>query len=219
MYIFVDESGDPGSKINQGSSQHLVIALVMFADEEEVRRARKALLDLKQKINKPPSFEWKFTRLSKSERLLFLKTAAEFNFKVRAVIFKKEEMEDVVREYFKGNYYKYALRSLLASENDPVSQAIVKIDTFGEHEYRQQLKDYFLLHLGKEHGDDYQLQELIFEDSKYDELLQLADLVAGSLRRSFDNKGSRDQVYRQTFIDKEEDIRVFQQVLSQHQSF
>ena len=35
MLVFVDESGDAGLKINQGSSPHFVVALVVFEDNEE----------------------------------------------------------------------------------------------------------------------------------------------------------------------------------------
>ncbi|MDP2952974.1 MAG: DUF3800 domain-containing protein [Chloroflexota bacterium] len=35
MLVFVDESGDPGLKLEQGSSTHFVVALVIFEDHDE----------------------------------------------------------------------------------------------------------------------------------------------------------------------------------------
>ena len=35
MLIFIDESGDPGLKIDAGSSRYFVIALVAFDDHDE----------------------------------------------------------------------------------------------------------------------------------------------------------------------------------------
>ena len=35
MLVFVDESGDPGLKPEQGSSTHFVVALVIFEDHDE----------------------------------------------------------------------------------------------------------------------------------------------------------------------------------------
>jgi hypothetical protein len=215
MHIFMDESGDPGSKITGGSSKFLVIAMVLFANDVEAAKARQALSDLKKTFKKSEKFEFKFTKLSRGERLAALKAVSEFDFKVRAVVYNKEEMTNLAREYFKGNYYKYALRSLMDDPAQETTQAVVKIDTFGEREYRQKLKDYFLLHLSQNKGKKYQLQELIFEDSKYDELLQLADLVAGSIRKSFDKRSPYNQDYRQVFIEKEEEISVFKEVLNQ----
>ena len=34
MLVFVDESGDPGLKLNKGSSAYFIVALVLFEEEK-----------------------------------------------------------------------------------------------------------------------------------------------------------------------------------------
>lgn len=35
MLVFIDESGDPGLKIEKGSSRYFTVSLVVFEDKEE----------------------------------------------------------------------------------------------------------------------------------------------------------------------------------------
>ena len=39
MLVFLDESGDPGMKLQQGSSEYFFVTLVIFEDNEEALRA------------------------------------------------------------------------------------------------------------------------------------------------------------------------------------
>jgi hypothetical protein len=209
--IFIDESGDPGFKIKEGSSQFFIVALVIFDDDKQVVAAREKLEQLKTKWDKAKGFEFKFTKLNKSHRLEVLQTALEFDFKIRAVIFDKVKMNELQLKHFQKNYYQYALRSLLNRSSIGIENAVIKIDTFSQEYYRRNLTDYFQKHIGG--GKVPVMEKLIFEDSKYDVLIQLADSVAGALRKSFERRGNDAEVYRNLIEDREEDIGVFHSVL------
>ena len=53
MLVFVGESGDPGLKIEQGSSRYFVVALVSFEDNDEALAAddRIALLRREMRLD------------------------------------------------------------------------------------------------------------------------------------------------------------------------
>ena len=53
------------------------------------------------------------------------------------------------------------------------------------------------------------MENLRFRDSKKDVLIQLADMVAGSLRRDFEHNTNDWNVYRKIIKNKEEDIWEF----------
>ena len=75
MQIFIDETGDPGFRIEDGSSRFFIVALVIFEDKSEADKARSALKNLKKEWKKKDSYEFKFTKLShfrKSEFFLIL---------------------------------------------------------------------------------------------------------------------------------------------------
>lgn len=211
MQIFIDESGDPGFLIEEGSSRFFVVALVIFEDDEQVRQARLALEALARRWHKPNKFELKFSKLTEAERVEALQVATKFQFKIRSVIFDKVRMNELQLQHFKKNYYQYAIRSMLDRPGINLSNSTLKIDTFGEDYYRDNLLNYFAEHVCDPH-DDSKCQ-LIFQDSKFDVLIQLADLVAGALRKSFEVTQDDAVIYREVIEDHEEDIRVFHSVL------
>lgn len=211
MQIFIDESGDPGFLIEGGSSRFFVVAVVIFEDDNQARLARLALEDLGTRWARPKKFELKFSKLSEAERVEALHVATKFSFKIRAVIFDKVRMNELQLQHFKKNYYQYAIRSLLDRPDYNLTNSTLKIDTFGEDAYRQGLVDYFTKHICN--PDDKAVCQLIFQDSKFDVLIQLADLVAGALRKSFEITHDDSQIYREVISDHEEDIKVFHSVL------
>ena len=53
MLIFIDDSGDPGFKINKGASAFFVIACVIFKDELEAEKSAVALKQFRRKLKFP----------------------------------------------------------------------------------------------------------------------------------------------------------------------
>lgn len=41
MLVFLDESGDPGLKLKQGSSQYFIVTIVIFEDKDEAVENKK----------------------------------------------------------------------------------------------------------------------------------------------------------------------------------
>jgi len=50
MLVFIDESGDPGLKIEKGSSRFFTIALVIFEDKEEALACDQRIKLLKREL-------------------------------------------------------------------------------------------------------------------------------------------------------------------------
>ena len=50
MIVFIDDSGDPGFKIEKGSSTHFTIAMVCFDDDLEAEKTAVAIKELKRKL-------------------------------------------------------------------------------------------------------------------------------------------------------------------------
>lgn len=53
------------------------------------------------------------------------------------------------------------------------------------------------------------MKNLRFRDSKKDVLIQLADMIAGSLRRNFEHNTNDWGIYRKIIKNREEDIWEF----------
>ena len=89
MLVFVDDSGDPGFKIDKGSSLVFVIACVVFDDELEAEKTAVVIKELRRKLKFPDSVEFKFNNSRKEVKELFLNTVNTYKFKIRCLVIVK----------------------------------------------------------------------------------------------------------------------------------
>ena len=80
MLVFIDESGDPGLKLESGSSAFFVVTLLYFEDLDEANRADAHVADLRKSFGFKPEFEFHFNKLKNVFRLEFLRRMAGFRF-------------------------------------------------------------------------------------------------------------------------------------------
>ena len=71
MLVFIDKSGDPGFKIEQGSSRYFVVALVLFEDNAEAEACDKRISLLGRELGYPEGFMFHFRDNSHKIRQAF----------------------------------------------------------------------------------------------------------------------------------------------------
>ena len=89
MLVYLDESGDPGLKIVQGSSRYFVVTLAVFQDEEETTAIDQRLNLLRRELHLNPLFEFKFNKCNKELRLAFLSAVAPYDFFYYGIVINK----------------------------------------------------------------------------------------------------------------------------------
>jgi len=204
MIVFIDESGDPGFKVSKGSSLHFVVALVIFDEELYAEEAALKIKKLRKKLKKSERFEFKFNKCSQELRKAFLNEIKSCQFRIRAIVFNKEKIYSSYLRVNKENYYNFALRQVLEHNNKTISNAKLRLDGRGEKEFRRQLTTYLRRHLNLRTKKI--IYNLRFRDSRKDVLIQLADMIVGSIRRCYDQQTKDHKVYREIIKHKEEDV-------------
>jgi len=208
MLIFIDESGDAGFKVEKGSSSHFVIALVIFDDELEAEETSLKIKKLRRDLNKSSKFEFKFNKCNKELRLLFLNTIKNCKFRIRAIVFAKDKIRSNHLRTSKASFYNFALAQVLQHNNNSILQAKIRLDGSGDKEFRQNLISYLRQQLNSE--EKQIMQNLRFRDSSKDVLIQLSDMVVGSIRKHFDKKSGDCEEYRKILRGREEDVWKFE---------
>ena len=193
MLVFIDDSGDPGFKINKGSTRFFVIALVIFNDDLEAEKAAVCVKDLKRKLGFPDDLEFKFNKSSRNTRVSFLKAINSFDFKVRSIIFDKTEIKSAELKNNKNSFYSYAIKMVLKHSHNFIIQAKVKIDGSGDRIFRKNFLTYLRRDLSVEKPI---LRHCKIVDSKGNVLIQMADMVAGTIRRSYDDSRGDAKIYK-----------------------
>lgn len=178
MLVLIDESGDPGFKLVRGSSSHFVIAMVIFDDEGDAEKASAAIRDLRGQLRLKTEF--KFAKSHDNVKDAFFDCVCAYPFRVRAVVVDKSAIYSGNLRTRKALFYNFFVKSLLEHDNGRLHDARVKIDGSGDRRFRNELNTYLRreLHEGK-------VRSVKFAESHRDNLIQLADMVAGAILRSY----------------------------------
>ena len=201
MLIFIDESGDTGLKIKEGSSPNFVIALVIFEDNEEALACDQRIKLLKRELNLPESFEFHFHRNSRRVRESFLRAVLPYQFFYYGIVINKTKL---FGEGFKNkeSFYKYACGLLFENAKEKLENATVLIDESGRELFKYQLASYLRKKFNTPEGKKH-IKKVKTQNSKGNNLLQLADMMAGAINRSLDGR-KKDQDYFRKIIKSRE---------------
>lgn len=207
MLVFIDESGDPGFKITKGSSRHFVIALILFREDLDAEETALKIKKLKRRLGKSDTFEFKFNKCNRKLRENFLIEIKDCGFSTRAIVFDKKSIYSNHLRLNKESFYGFSLRQVLEHNNNTIVNAKVRIDGRGERVFKKELSTYLRRSLNTK--TKKVMSNLRFRDSKSDVLIQLADMIAGSIRRYFDKSTTDWELYRKIISKKEDDVWLF----------
>jgi len=201
MIIFIDESGDPGFKTEKDSSPFLVISLLIFDNEEDSVETSQLIEAYRKKIKYTSSYEFKFRKTRKKIIVGLLESVKHCKFRIRSVILDKSQVK-LSKEIRNKALYYGLLIMVLEKYLDSQQDIKVRLDGIAERELRNAGRTYLRNHL-KERRIDFKLV-----DSKNDSLIQLADILVGSIRRSYIFSKHDTNIYKNIIKGKIEEERV-----------
>lgn len=184
MHVFIDDSGDPAFKLAQGSTRYFVIACAIFFEDVHAEKASVAIEKYKRDLNFGQGEELKFNKSSKKVRIKFLKSVANLDFVVRAIVVDKSF---ITSEYLKSDnksMYNFAIKEVLNKSSHLLIDARVKIDGRSGRLARQALNNYIRSQVNTQSEKSIKNVKLV--NSHSNNLIQLADMLAGAIRRSFE---------------------------------
>lgn len=178
MYVFIDESGDPGFKLSKGSSPIFVTSMVIFEDNLECDNASEIIANLRSELRVKPEF--KFNKVCNDYKDAFFSRVAGCRFKTRAVVVKKELIYSEALRTVKESFYKFFIRQMIQNNGGALRGAKIVIDGSGDRAFKQQFQTYLRRQL-----DGESVRSIKLKDSVKDPLVQLADMTAGAIARSY----------------------------------
>lgn len=207
MIVFVDDSGDAGFKLDKGSTRFFVIACVIFDDDLEALKTKVAIKEYRRKLKFPDDVEFKFFKSSEDVRKGFLEAVNPHKFRIRAIVIDKSKIRSNELKYNKSSFYSYAIKIVLQHSNNTIINAKIRIDGSGDRIFKKSFLTYLRKQLNSKQKKVMKNCKLV--NSQSDELIQLADMVAGSIRRSYDITKKDAPSYRNTIKKHVEDEWLF----------
>ena len=207
MLVFIDESGDSGLKIEEGSSRYFVVALVIFQDRDEAVACDQRIELLKRELGWQEG-EFHFNRNSHRIRLAFLQAVAPYDFFYYGIVLNKDPQKLWGAGFRdKQSFYKYACSLVFENAKEKLQNATVIIDKSGNLDFRRQLEKYLKRRINPVNSMKI-ISKVKMQRSHGNNLLQLADYVAGVINRSVQKKDVGNE-YKKVIAHREIFVQIW----------
>lgn len=186
MLAFIDESGDTGRKTNKGSSAYFVVSIVLFLDNDTAIQCDKRIDLLRSELNKSSDFEFHYSRNSANVASAFVDAVLPYDFVIFSVAIDKDPGKLYGNGFnVKDSFYKYACHMAISNALPALDNAVVVVDKSGSATFQQSLAKYLK---AKFNTTSLKIKKVKQQDSKKNNLLQLADYAASITNRKLQNK-------------------------------
>lgn len=181
----VDEAGDASLNFEKGASRYLVVAVVAAQDADALR---SVLIDLRKRENFSETFEFHFNSLASAKlREKTLTALRNADFMAWALVVDKTSIPFALRDLSGMEFYLYFVAELI--NRIPVEyrrKGTLILDEFGSaNTALVKLKRTL-----KNHNIKHEFSRIFFRRSRSEDLIQVADLVAGAILRRDAKKDS-----------------------------
>jgi Protein of unknown function (DUF3800) len=206
MLVFIDDSGDAGFKLDRGSSKHFVIACVIFDDNLDAEEAALKIKRLRRSLNWRDDHKFKFNKTSKTIRVAFLNDVKNCKFRIRAIVADKSTIRSPELRRSKNKFYNYTIKEVLSKSEGSIKDGRIRLDGHEDRAYKKAAMTYFRQQANPRGGV---IKDMKFVNSKSDSLIQLADMVAGSILRTTQTDKTDSSDYLKVIQKRVEDIWYF----------
>ena len=198
-FLYIDESGS--TTLKNAASNHLIIGTVLVLDHENLTSLTDAMNEFRTKLGWKELQEIKFMLTKKSIILDLLKFIQPFEFKVYGLVIDKRKITTLQHLEDDKSLYNYAIKELLIRLE--LTDTVIFIDGVAHKRQAERIRTYLRQNL-RQHG--VVKSKIRFVDSRKEVLIQLADVIAGSIARSYNERKANNKEFIKLLEPKIEDI-------------
>lgn len=183
LNAFIDESGTNALESGKPNTSHLFICVAVLVEENNIQLVREGIKSISDNFNNGSEIKSSKIGPNFSRRIKFLNIVRELPFTFVSLIVNKNNIHKDSGLKFKPTYYKYISRLLynrIVSDNYNLR---IIADEIGSVEYINSVESYFN---ERKFPDLFTKVDYSMCNSQDEPLIQLADLIAGSLTYCFD---------------------------------
>ena len=189
-YAYIDEFGAFGFNFeNEGCSTHFIVTAIIV-DECDIPEITEKVEQIRNKYF--PNGEIKSSRIGKNhrKRISILNEIKLLPFKIFALVCDKQKIFEQSGLRYKQPFYKFINNLVYQELRSSFSNLVIIADEVGENDYLQSFAKYIKAHEVPLSLFDKSLFR--FENSKDNLIIQIADIVSGSLAYNYDEHKKRE---------------------------
>jgi hypothetical protein len=195
QFIFIDDSGDPG--LTNSSSSHFIIAAVVVVCADELDNITKVIDEYRNELGWAVLHEFKFNSTKKTIIVELINRVNKYSYTTYAMVLDKKEIpvnRDIID---KDSLYYFVIKELLLKLD--LESPVISIDGRIGRKYIQKVRTYLRKKLNENGITDCKIS---FFDSRKNSLIQFADIVVGSIARSYQPDKTDNMKYKKLLEDK-----------------
>ncbi len=206
LYAYVDESGSSALSTSKSGESNLYICVAVVVDDAGRTACELGMDELSQRLSGDGEIASKSISKNHSRRMQFLEGIATMPFHYYALVINKDRLPKDSGFQYKRSFYKYINHMLYRKLASGSHSLHITADEYGGRDFMDSFQAYLK---GKGLPDLFSEFEHEFADSAKNRMVQLADLVAGSLGYCFDEsrKGDHSSGFRRILREKEAGIQ------------
>ena len=181
--LWIDESGDPGFKLEAGSTKFFVVAAVYGASDSFDAQKVSRTLDLaKIKLGLSRDYEFKFSRCRNNFKIEVLKIIARMPLRYKAVIVDKNQILRSNSRFTSKSLYAEVIKRLLYDNNPPLNRTTLILDESVAKIHKTEFNARIKRSVSRS-----VISKIVQKRSRGEAMIQIADLVAGCIYRKYEN--------------------------------
>lgn len=195
MWVFIDDSGDPGMRLNNGSSRYLIMSACVFRDPKQIEKLKSFSEYCAAKHNHRTEFKYNKTK-EKTKRHYFelIKT---IDFAVRAIYVDKAHLYSPRLRNDGSALKAYLIKMLLEKNWGQIKNAKIIIDGDDLSAFGIPDNQYLMGLVNREAPGT--VHSVKFGNSKNNRGIQLADMTAGAIGKHLKQEKSNSSRDFETF--------------------
>lgn len=185
-YAFVDESGAFGYDFSDpGCATHLIISAIIV-DEKNLQVVADGVEAIRRRYFQQGEIKSSKIRRNHKRRVIILNELKQLPFHIFTFVCDKQKVYENSGLRFKKPFYKFLNNIVYQELRITYSNLTITADEIGDNDYLKSFAEYIK---SKEIPLDLFDHSLFrFDNSKHNVILQLADIISGSLAYHYDEK-------------------------------
>lgn len=184
--IFVDEAGTTSIKSTDGKDR-LYISVAVVVNTSDIESITANLDEISNRLNHGAEFKSSKIGNNDERRISFLKEFRELPFRYYVLVVDKTKCPSDGGLAYRRSAYKFFANQLYTTIDNRLANVSVDlyVDNYGTQEFQHECEKYF-----NSKCELFTRASIVYKDDKTSRLVQLADMIAGTLRQYFYEEAS-----------------------------
>lgn len=196
-YIFVDEAGNYGFKFDKENVSKYFVVTAIIVEKKNIEQLEKEMEKTRRYYFQ--TGEMKSSKLKIARRKSIINSISQSDFQIYSLVINKKKLYTDGGLSYKKSFFKFIhsiLYKFLFETHDTIQ---VMADNIGSKEYMEEFESY----VSKRHIRNlFDNSEFLFGESKSNVLIQLADIIGGTIFQKFEKDNSNYDTILKTLGEK-----------------